>query len=206
MKKLVLIALLVSSPAFAGDIYVAGSIGQSDFGSSSDKDNIDRTFASLGLPPISSTLDTKGTGIKLQLGYQFNPNFAVEGGYVDLGKTSYSANVRGGNINISIKASGFNVAAVGIVPINESFSLFGKIGAINGKVEPSVSASGVGGSAVVSTSSTNWSANYGFGGVFHVSKQLGIRLEYERFSDLGDETTTVKGDVDLLSAGLMFKF
>lgn len=33
------------------------------------------------------------------VGYRFNQNFAVEGGYVDLGKASYSANFTGGNAN-----------------------------------------------------------------------------------------------------------
>lgn len=94
------------------------------------------------------------------VGYRFNQNFAVEGGYVDLGKASYSANFTGGNAN------------------------------------------GPGSSA----SSTNWKPNFGIGGTYNVDKQLGIRVEYERFSNLGDTNTTGEVNVDLMSAGVVYKF
>lgn len=38
---------------------------------------------------IQSTQETNDGGFKLQLGYKFNENFAVEGGFVDLGTVEY---------------------------------------------------------------------------------------------------------------------
>ena len=207
MKKLAIatiVAAAFSAPAFAGDIYVVGSVGQSYL--HQDKAQIDNTVAEAGATGISSTLNNKDIGYKLQLGYQFNQNFAVEGGWVDLGKVKYSASYAGGSANASTKASGFNVAAVGILPVNESFSLFGKLGVIDGKVEETVSATGPGGSANASEKTTKWKGNYGVGATYNINKQVGVRAEYERFSKLGDSNTTGTSDVDLFSLGAVFKF
>lgn len=207
MKKLAFVALLVSTtitPAFAGDIYVVGAIGYSNI--DTDKGELDRDLAAAGATGISSSLDKNDVGYKFQVGYQFNKYFAVEGGYVDLGKTSYSARFTGGTANADVKVSGPNIAVLGILPLNDSFSVFGKLGGINARVKANVSATGPGGSASASTSSTDFQPNFGIGAIYHVNKQFGIRVELERFSDLGDSSTTGKSDVDLASVGVVFKF
>lgn len=205
MKKIFLTAFLVmASPAFAGDIYIAGSLGRSNV--DLNQSDLDNAVTSAGATGLSSSLDKHDTGYKAQVGYQFTPNFALEGGYVDLGEGSYSGNYTGGNVNATIKASGFNIAALGILPINESFSVFGKLGTIRAKVEAQSNATGPAGAATGSVRSTDWESNFGIGGTYNISKQLGIRAEYERFNKLGDSASTGEGDVDLLSAGVMYKF
>jgi OOP family OmpA-OmpF porin len=207
MKKIALIALLATvaaAPAFAGDVYVVGSVGRSAI--DVNKGDLDNAVTSAGATGLSSSLDKNDTAYKVQIGYQFNQNFALEGGYVDLGKANYSANYTGGNLNAIVKASGLNIVAVGILPLNESFSIFGKVGVIHAKVEVSATGTGPGGSASASDSSTDWKPNFGIGGTYNISKQLGIRAEYERFQKLGNSDTTGEANVDLLSAGVMYKF
>ncbi|MBA3903537.1 MAG: hypothetical protein C0522_07685 [Rhodocyclaceae bacterium] len=206
MKKLAAIALLTLSaaPVFAGDIYVVGSVGRSS--ADINKNDIDSALVSAGATGVSSSLDKNDTGYKLQLGYQFNQNFAVEGGYIDLGKATYSASFTGGSASASVKATGWNVAAVGILPINDAFSVFGKVGTIDAKVEANVSASGPGGTASGSASATKWKTLWGVGATYNISKQVGVRVEYEQFNNLGDKNTTGEADVSLVSAGVVFKF
>lgn len=206
MKKLVAIAALAvaTAPAFAGDVYVLGSVGRSTL--DLDKSEIDRDLVAAGAANLSSSLDKSDTAYKLQLGYQFNQNFAVEGGYIDLGKGGYAASFTGGVANASVKATGWNISAVGILPINDTFSVFGKVGAIDAKVEANVSATGTGGTASGSASATKWKTLWGVGATYNLSKQVGIRLEYEEFNNLGDKNTTGEGDVSLVSAGVVFKF
>lgn len=208
MKRLALLALLAATaatPALAGDFYVVGALGRSDF--DIRKSDIDAALNSAGATGISSSFDSYDTAYKVHLGYQFTPYFALEGGYVDLGKADYSASFAGGNGHGDVKATGPTIAALGIVPINDWLSLFGKVGVIDAKVEASVSATGPGGSASTSSSSTRTRANWGVGGTYHVTRQLGIRVEYEQFNKLGDDNTTGKKfDVMLLSAGVVYKF
>lgn len=199
----VAVTLAASSIASAQG-YVVGAIGRSDI--NINKATLDGALTSAGATGVSSTVKNDDTAYKILFGYQFNPNFAVEGGYVDLGKASYSATFTGGNANASVKASGPVIAALGIVPINDSVSLFGKLGVIDAKVSANVSATGPGGTASASPSSTKWKTNYGVGGNYNFTKQVDVRIEYEQFSKLGDSNSTGTSSVNLLSAGIVVKF
>ena len=200
--KYISVAAILSismASALANDWYVVGSVGQSkakDYKSSFDS----------GLPGggLTSNMDDKDTGYKVQLGYKFNPNWAIEGGYVDLGKFNYNATYTGGNASGQVKVDGWNLVGVGTVPINDQFSLFGKLGFIDAKVEGSLYSTTPGNSG--SASKTKGRANWGVGANYNVTKAWGLRAEWERFSKLGDSGTMGESDVDLLSVGAVFNF
>ena len=207
IKRFTLAAALSLSmaSAFAGDWYGVVSAGQSRIPSDT-KSQTDSSLTGLGVTGLSSSMDDNDTGYKFQLGYKFSPNWALEGGYVDLGKFNYNATFTGGTANAQVKASGINLAAVGTYPISEQFSIFGKLGFIDAKVEENASATGPGGAGTGSASSTKVKTNYGFGASYSFSKDWGVRAEWERFSKLGDNNTTGESDVDLLSVGVVFDF
>lgn len=208
MKKLALIAVLAtltSAPAYAAEgFYALGSLGWSSL--DIDKGQVDSELTSAGATGLSSSTDSGDFAYKLQFGYQFNDNFAIEGGYIDLGKASYSATFTGGNANAEVKVRGINLSALGIYPINDTFSIFGKVGFIDAHVKETASASGPGGSATASASSTDIKPTVGFGGTYKVNEKVGIRAEYEFFNKLGNHRTTGEANVNLLSAGLVYKF
>ncbi len=163
--------------AFASDVYVAGSVGQSNFGSADG----------------ATSSDKNDTAFKLQLGYQFTPNLAIEGGYIDLGKASY--NFLG--TTLQVKANGWNIGAVGTLPLNEKFSLIGKLGMIDGKLEATAGRFG-------SASATKFRPTYGLGVKYDVSKSAAVLAEYEHFDKLSNDMINAK--VNLLSAGFLTKF
>lgn len=207
MKKIAIIALLsaFASTAFAGDFYVVGSIGQSDANIS--KSQLDNDLVNAGATNLSSNLDNKGTAYKLLAGYQYNQYFGIEGGYIDLGKAKYSATATEGTARADVKATGWAISAVGTLPINDSFSVFAKLGTIRAKVEATASVSVPAlGTFEGSADATNWKTTYGVGATYNFNKQIGLRAEYERFQKLGDDNNTGKSNVDLISAGLVFKF
>jgi len=196
---------IAASPVFAGDLYVLGSVGRTS--ANLNQGAIDANLRSAGATGVSSNVNETDTGYKLQLGYQVNQNLAVEGGYVNLGKFTYSASFTGGSANATVEADGFNIAALGIIPIDESFSLFGKLGAIRAKLEASVSASGPGGSASGSASTSQWKGNYGVGAIYNFNKNASARLEFEQFHQLGDNNTTGgTSNVNMWSLGFAYKF
>jgi opacity protein-like surface antigen len=57
-----------------------------------------------------------------------------------------------------------------------------------------------------SASETGFDPMFGIGGAYNVTDKLAVRIEYEKFLDVGDESTTGQSDVDLLSASLVFRF
>ncbi len=187
--------------------YVGLSGGQSKAGTGGGE--LDSTFGSLGFT-TSSSMDETDTGWKLFAGYQFNPYFAVEGGYVDLGEFSFSTSVTAapagyttGSLSGNVKTkNGFLVDAVGIWPVTDKVSVFGKLGAYSMKTE--LSASGSSGS--LSESSTDSDLHWGIGAGYDFDKNFGARLEWERFNDVGNKDKTGEMNVDLLSVGVVYKF
>lgn len=187
--------------------YAGLSGGQSR--ADSDASELDSTFRSLGFTS-SSTVDKTDAGWKLFAGYQFNPNFAVEGGYVDLGKFSFSTTVTAapagfttGSLSGDVKTkNGLFLDAVGIIPLQNNFSLFGKLGIYSIKTE--LSASGPSGS--LTQSSTDSDLHWGIGAGYDFNKNVAARLEWERFNDVGNKDKTGEANVDLLSVGVVYKF
>lgn len=199
-----ILAAVIATPALANDFYVVGSLGRSSM--DIEQSAIDADLTDVGATNVSSSLDKHDTGYKLQLGYRINEHFAVEGGYVDLGEARYDATFTGGTARATVEVSGPNIALVGIMPVNSELSLFGKLGAINAKVHERAFATGPGGSATGSVSSTNLEMLWGVGASYDINRQFAVRLEYEFFNNLGDDDDTGEADVDLLSVGVVFKF
>ncbi len=184
MKKITLAAVVIaslvgSSASFAGGTgwYALGSVGQTT-SNNSDKAQLDSVITGLGGVGFSSSLSTP-TAYRLQAGYQVNDNFAVEGGYLGLTNSSYSAS--GGNIIGSItasgKADGWNLTAVGIVPVAEQFSLLGKLGAANISTTATVTAGG----ASLSTSGSKTDLTYGIGAKYDINKAVFARFDLDNF-------------------------
>ncbi|MHB1241067.1 MAG: hypothetical protein ACYC18_11270 [Gammaproteobacteria bacterium] len=87
---LLLGAGLAATPLVRAEGYVGVNLGQSDWHASSG--DLDAALAGAGVTAISSVDDTD-FAYKLFAGYRFNPNFALEGGYVDLGSLRFVSNV-----------------------------------------------------------------------------------------------------------------
>lgn len=180
---------LLSSPALAQDkgLYLGLGAGMSEY-----KDACD----DISGPGVSC--DDSDTATKIFGGYQFNRNFAVEVGYTDLGKASAS---QAGVGSASVEASGFEILAVGIAPLNPQWSIYGKAGIFQSEVDLKVSP-GLGSNE----SESGTDLTYGFGVSWDMTKNFALRVEYQVYSDLGDENTTGEGDVNVLGANVIFRF
>ena len=170
MKKIVAAALLsavVGSPAYADDGAYAGiKVGS----------------ASAGFNALSKSSDT---AYGLLLGYQYNRNFAFEGEYTDLGRFATATAVTG-------KSDVWGLSAVGILPLEDRFSVFGKLG---------VSRSGTRTSAATGIKRT--AVTYGLGGQYDATPMIGLRLSWERY---GVGVVGENAEDDLYSLAAMFKF
>ena len=179
------------------------SVGRSDF---RQKDGgVDAALANQGFASTSD-VDKKDTGFGLNLGYQINPFFAVEGGYVNFGKLKYNANITSPVADTAsgeLKADGWTLSGLGIAPLGNDFSAYGRLGVIRAKTEFSGGDSA--GIGISDTSHTKTSGLYGVGLNYDINKSVATRIEWTRYANLGDSSTG-KADVDLYSVGLNFKF
>jgi OOP family OmpA-OmpF porin len=87
--------------------------------------------------------------------------------------------------------------------VGERFGLMAKAGFFRWDMDLNVSSSVFGSG---SASETGFDPMFGIGGLFNISEKLGVRVEYEKFLDVGDENVTGQSDVDLISASLVFRF
>jgi OmpA-OmpF porin, OOP family len=172
----------------------------------------DNALPVAGATATSLTKDESSTGFKLFGGYRYNQNFALEGGYTDLGKFNARRDVTApviGSISRDMKTSGFDLAAVGIFPIQNGFSLFGKIGAMYTMTRSSISINGAllpaAGLTDLSPRRSEWNPKFGIGAGYDFSSGLGLRLEYERVTNVGDAATG-EGNIGMWSVGLTKRF
>jgi len=211
-KMLIATAMIAGTalPAYAEGVYVVGSVGQSNFNSGIlSQGNYDNFLRSGGASVGSSSLDNNRTAYKLLLGTAINPYFAVEGGYVDLGKITYGGTLTNGNAAASVKDQGVVVDAQGIYPATDKFSLFGKAGLYHNRatIDSSTTSATLGPNYGISSRNNSNSLNYGAGLSYAINDRFGVRGEYEQFRNISANTFVGgKGNVNVTSISLVGKF
>jgi OmpA-OmpF porin, OOP family len=176
---------LVAAPQAMGQFYLGGSVGKSDF----DDGN--------AVPDLitSGTVDGSDSGFKIFGGYQFNKNLALELAWVDLGKASYSGTFLGAPVTGgSVDTTGLNFSVVGILPLNPSFELFGKIGFFTWEANARDTTGGV----PFSGKADGTDVSFGIGASYNINRNLSVRAEWEQFKAVDT--------ISLLSLGIVFKF
>jgi OOP family OmpA-OmpF porin len=186
--------LACSVLALAGSLPATQASAQGFVGASFGQSDIDEEITT-GLID-SGTVDGKDTGWKIFGGYMFSRNFGLEVAYVNLGEVSYSGTfggfpVTGGKVEVT----GFNVAALGSLPINEQFSIFGKIGLFMWEAEASDTTGGV----PFSATADGTDLSLGLGVSYNFTRNFAVRAEWEMFQ-------TDEADATLLSIGAVFRF
>jgi len=132
-----------------------------------------------------SGCDDKDMTWGLFAGYRLHRNFAAEIGYHDLGSAS------GGGV--SFDATAWELVGLGIAPLNDQFSVYGKLGFFRGQVK------GAG------ITETNTDLTYGLGGQFDATQNIGIRVEWQRYPSMGGGALS-KSDVDVLRVAALWRF
>ena len=203
--SLLTMALMAAPFAIAQDIgwYGGANIGRTQ--ASIDDARITSGLLGSGLSTTSIEDNDRDRGYKLFGGYQVNKNFAVEAGYFDLGQFGFVANTTPtGTLNGDIKVRGLNLDAVGILPITKKFSAFGRLGVTYARTKGSFA--GTGAVNVLNPNPSERDANLkvGLGVQYAFTDALSLRAEIERYRI--NDAVGNKGDVDMASIGLVYRF
>ncbi|MQA19170.1 outer membrane beta-barrel protein [Rugamonas rivuli] len=185
MKKITMIAMIAALAAplavQAEGFYVGGNIGRAE------------QKADVGIASFKEST----TAYKLVGGYNYNKNFGTEIGYADLREVSVSGN----GATLTSKPRAFYAAATGTLPLNEQFSLIGKLGlaAAHEKVTAQYR------STYSSDTETRTTPYISVGAAFVLNKQVSFVAEYENFGKVAkDGSSNVKAD--MFSAGVRYSF
>ena len=134
--------------------------------------------------------DDTTTGFKLFTGGKLWNVVGLELSYLELGK--------GHRAGGDIRARGIDLSLIGNLPINQGFSVFGKVGSTYGWTRTSASAPGIS-----SGKERGFGLSYGAGLNYDFASNWGVRAEWERhrFDFVG-----ANKDTDLFSVGVTYRF
>ena len=199
------LAVLASPLASADDTgwYAGANVGRSK--AKIDDPRINAALLRGGFASSSIVDDDRATGFKLFGGYQFNRYFALEGGYFDLGKFGYTATtVPAGTLRGDIRLKGLNLDTVGILPLTDKLSAFGRVGVAYASARDTFR--GTGAVLVRNPTANKREANikFGVGMQYAFTDALAMRVEAERYRV--NDAVGNRGDVDLVSLGLLYRF
>ena len=198
----------LTSPGAMAQGQDSGWYGGANVGRSAatvDDERINRGLLGNGFTSSALVADDRSTGYKIFGGYQLNRNFALEGGYFDLGNFGYTATtVPTGTLDGRIKLRGLNLDLVGTVPLGEKFSVFGRAGLNYAQAHDSFG--GTGAVRVANPNPRKNDTNYklGLGLQYALSESLALRAEAERYRV--NDAIGNRGHVDLVSVGLIYRF
>lgn len=181
------LAIASAGPAFGQDSgwYAGGAIGQSSVDSFCD-----------GAAIAGVSCDDGDTTWKLFGGFQVNRNVAVELGYADLGEVS----ARGPGGTVSAEASAFEIVALGMLPLAQNFSLYGKAGLYRAEVDWRANTLIL----TDSSSDSNVDLTFGFGLKVDLARNVALRAEWQRYADV--EAGGSGADLDVISLGVAVRF
>ena len=199
------LALMAATCAMADNTgwYGGANLGQSQ--ATIDDARITSGLLANGLTAGGINDINRDLGFKVFGGYQYNKYFAVEGGYFDLGQFGFNTStIPAGTLSGDIKLKGLNLDAVGILPITEKFSVFGRIGVTHTQANDSFVGTGAVNVLNPNPNSRETNLKVGLGLQYALTDSLTLRSEIERYRI--DDAVGNKGDVDLVSVGLVYRF
>ncbi len=179
-------ALALSTPASAGffDFTLAPFVG-----------------ASVGLSrsdfwcPAATSCDDSDLAWKIYGGLEVNEYISMEFGYADMGEVEYTGAQTG-----TREVAGVTMHVVGTYALTPNFSLLAS-GGLN------FLSTDVKGTVAAEDTDVAWS--FGLGAQYNFTKSVGLRMEWERYFEVGSSNFnggTGEADIDLISAGVVFKF
>jgi OmpA-OmpF porin, OOP family len=189
MKKTLLASLLVAAVAAplsaqAQQGYIGIAAGQAN--------------NSFDIPAgLTGSTDGKKSAYKIYGGATFTPNWGVELGYADLGNPSVTVTSGAISATVNGRVSSFYVAGTGTLPVNEQFSLTGKLGVAFNRGSASATVGGV----TVNSSGNKTSLMAGIGAAYHFNKNLAATVDFDDFGKTSSDSRA-----NMWSIGLRYKF
>ncbi len=154
--------------------------------------------------PGSFSSNRQDTAYKVFGGYQFNNYFALEGGYFNLGKFTYSTSVPNGTLNGRYQVEGLNIDLVGTMPLGPRWAALARVGAQHAITRDDFGGPGLPAAAPMDNSTRANNMKVGLGLQYEITRSMLVRADAERYrlkDGMGNN-----GDVNLYSVSLVFPF
>ncbi|WP_394787740.1 outer membrane beta-barrel protein [Rhodoferax sp.] len=189
----------------SGDVYVGGGLSVSRTSGLGGK--IDSALGDQGITS-SSSADHSSTNPNLRLGYRISPNLAVEASYDRVGKMDLQSAISSPTADTASgtwKGHGLGLHVLGIAPLDDKWSLYGRVGVERWKTSLDLS-SNAGGLTSYAASSSHTSLALGAGAAYAITRNVDATAELVHYNHVGDETTTGRTGLNQFNLGLRYHF
>ncbi len=203
--------VVVAAGALAAGSASAQWYGGLSAGQSKSNYNASKLSSDLAAVGVTATgaVSSSDIGLKLFAGYAFNENFALEGGYFNMGRpVTFNGTVTAPTAaTFSGKAAGqgVNLDVVGTLPIAQGFSLLGRLGAAYFQTKSTTTVTAGSLTGYGNATSNKIVPEVGIGLQYAFTKTVAGRFEVQRYMKVGNNNTG-SSDVDFYSAGIVVKF
>jgi OmpA-OmpF porin, OOP family len=211
-KKIIVVSVLgvstlgmMAANATTNSVYITGQAGYA-------VTHMKNTLSFDPVLPGGKTMPNGGLAGRLAIGYQFNPNLAVELGYLQLSKlkatTPHTPNYCAGLI--TLKQNAIDLAAKGILPINDKLNVYGKLGVayLTSKAEylnedTSNNNNNWGGDNL-GVAKHQWAPEAGIGVNFNITPNAFVDTSWTHIQPVGGKNKP--GNIDFVAVGLGYSF
>ena len=145
-----------------------------------------------------SNCEDEDTVWKIFGGHQFNPYLGVEFALVDLNDRPVTVTGLG---SANAKFRIFELTLLGTLPITQRAAVYAKAGLFHWDVDFELAA---GASGYADANGNDYT--YGLGVKYQFSRNAALRLEWQRYNDVGDPGTTGQFNADVFGIGALFRF
>ena len=102
----------------------------------------------------------------------------------------------------SAEATAYEILAVGTLPFTRQLSGYAKAGAFRWDVDTRAAV----GAAARGGGDDGTDFTYGLGLKYDFTRNFAARLEFQRYNNVGETSTTGQSDINMWNIGLMYKF
>ncbi len=157
--------------------------------------------------PIDARVNTdeRSNAYKLFIGKQLNHNFAIEGGYQDLGKFGFNgtATPGAGVFNGAASFRAFNLDLLAGLPMSERLSLYARLGGQYLRAKASFTGNRLNAVTAPQASESSFNPHLGLGLEYKLTEALAMRAEAER-ARVTDPINN-RGHLDMFTLALVYK-
>jgi OmpA-OmpF porin, OOP family len=185
---------MMAANATTPGVYVEGQVGYAHTGK-----HFVKPF------PSSRKVSSKyqgGLAGRLAIGYQFNPNWAVEMGYLQLAEQKANVKSNIAKQSVTLNQHAFDVVGKGILPINSRFDIYAKAGMAY--LVNNLKSDGVNGPSIVAPlAKHSWAPEAGVGVTCNITPNVFIDTAFTHIQPIGKNRPN---NINMATIGLGFTF
>jgi hypothetical protein len=167
--------------------YLGGALGQASY-----REACHDFDALVGAAGAFNCISKEASAGKAFAGWRFHRYIAAEISYIDYGEAKGQGSVGGATVNATVHTKAAGVSGLGILPLGDSFSAYGRLGLLRTRTASSAS-----GAVTANSEHDQTELHVGIGGMVLLGRGWSLRGEFERAND---------SKVDLGSLGVQYQF